>query len=127
MYDSLFGADVRMLWFLVTLTRCVGLACLSSVPLLGSVKVGVCTFESLPHALLFMRLCDLRSVWYVCCVFVTVLKEIQQYVTELSETSGEVLISYYLTSIYDHSALEAFSKVAQSLSICRFICSPVFR
>ena len=74
-----------------------------------------------------MRLCDLRSVCYVCCVFVTVLKEIQQYVTELSETSGEVLISYYLTSIYDHSALEALSKVAQSLSVCLFICSSVFR
>lgn len=31
--------------------------------------------------------------------------------TELSETNGDVLVSYYLTSIYDHSALEAFSKV----------------
>mmetsp|Transcript_14809 Transcript_14809/g.14917 ORF Transcript_14809/g.14917 Transcript_14809/m.14917 type:complete len:344 (+) Transcript_14809:146-1177(+) len=43
-------------------------------------------------------------------------QKIQQYVsTELSETSGEVLISYYLTSIYDHSTLEAFSKVVQKL------------
>jgi Ras-related GTP-binding protein C/D len=37
---------------------------------------------------------------------------IQNYVSaELSESSGDVLVSYYLTSIYDHSALEAFSKV----------------
>jgi hypothetical protein len=28
---------------------------------------------------------------------------------------GGVLVSYYLTSIYDHSALEAFSKVVQKL------------
>ena len=41
---------------------------------------------------------------------------IQHYVsTELAETSGDVLVSYYLTSIYDHSALEAFSKVVQKL------------
>lgn len=35
--------------------------------------------------------------------------------TELAEnygeTSGDVLVSYYLTSIYDHSVSEAFSKV----------------
>ena len=38
---------------------------------------------------------------------------IQHYVsTELTEG---VLVSYYLTSIYDHSALEAFSKVVQKL------------
>lgn len=37
---------------------------------------------------------------------------IQNYVSaELSEINGDVLVSYYLTSIYDHSALEAFSKV----------------
>jgi Ras-related GTP-binding protein C/D len=37
---------------------------------------------------------------------------IQNYVSaELSEVNGDVLVSYYLTSIYDHSALEAFSKV----------------
>jgi len=41
---------------------------------------------------------------------------IQHYVsTELSETNGDVMVSYYLTSIYDHSALEAFSKVVQKL------------
>lgn len=41
---------------------------------------------------------------------------IQHYVsTELAETNGDVLVSYYLTSIYDHSALEAFSKVVQKL------------
>ena len=42
---------------------------------------------------------------------------IQNYVsTELSaEIQGDVLVSYYLTSIYDHSALEAFSKVVQKL------------
>lgn len=27
----------------------------------------------------------------------------------------EILVNYYLTSIYDHSALEAFSKVIQKL------------
>jgi len=43
-------------------------------------------------------------------------QKIQQYVTtELSESSGEIFVSYYLTSIYDHSALEAFSKVVQKL------------
>jgi len=43
-------------------------------------------------------------------------QDIQHYVsTVLSETSGDVLVSYYLTSIYDHSALEAFSKVVQKL------------
>lgn len=41
---------------------------------------------------------------------------IQNYVsTELSDISGDILVSYYLTSIYDHSALEAFSKVVQKL------------
>jgi Ras-related GTP-binding protein C/D len=45
---------------------------------------------------------------------------IQNYVSaELSESSGDVLVSYYLTSIYDHSALEAFSKV-RSLSFMFF-------
>lgn len=37
---------------------------------------------------------------------------------ELSDklgAGGDVLVSYYLTSIYDHSALEAFSKVVQKL------------
>jgi Ras-related GTP-binding protein C/D len=43
-------------------------------------------------------------------------QQIQHYVsTELNETNGDVLVSYYLTSIYDHSALEAFSKVVQKL------------
>lgn len=43
--------------------------------------------------------------------------DIQQFVSsELSETSGDdVLVSYFLTSIYDHSALEAFSRVVQKL------------
>ena len=38
---------------------------------------------------------------------------VQNYVSsELSETNGsDVLVSYHLTSIYDHSTLEAFSKV----------------
>ena len=41
---------------------------------------------------------------------------IQHFVsTELAETNGDVLVSYYLTSIYDHSALEALSKVVQKL------------
>jgi len=41
---------------------------------------------------------------------------IQHYVSgELGETNGDVLVSYYLTSIYDHSALEALSKVVQKL------------
>ena len=39
-------------------------------------------------------------------------QSIQNYVSaELSEINGDILVSYYLTSIYDHSALEAFSKV----------------
>ena len=41
---------------------------------------------------------------------------IQHYVSsELQESNGDVLVSYYLTSIYDHSALEALSKVVQKL------------
>lgn len=44
---------------------------------------------------------------------------IQNFVSgELSDklgAGGDVLVSYYLTSIYDHSALEAFSKVVQKL------------
>ena len=41
---------------------------------------------------------------------------IQHYVSgELAETGGDILVSYYLTSIYDHSALEALSKVVQKL------------
>eukprot|EP01038_Epipyxis_sp_PR26KG_P007183 gene7183-9794_t len=39
---------------------------------------------------------------------------IQNYVsTELADS--DIIVSYYLTSIYDHSALEAFSKVVQKL------------
>ena len=38
---------------------------------------------------------------------------VQHYIsTELSDTNGEVIVSYHLTSIYDHSTLEAFSKVS---------------
>lgn len=41
---------------------------------------------------------------------------IQNFVaSELSDTNKEILVSYHLTSIYDHSALEAFSKVVQKL------------
>ncbi len=41
---------------------------------------------------------------------------IQNFVaSELSDVNGDILVSYYLTSIYDHSALEAFSKVVQKL------------
>lgn len=40
------------------------------------------------------------------------MQDIQHFVSsELAEIQGEVRISYYLTSVYDHSALEAFSKV----------------
>lgn len=43
-------------------------------------------------------------------------QSIQNYVSaELSDINGDILVSYYLTSIYDHSALEAFSKVVQKL------------
>jgi hypothetical protein len=42
--------------------------------------------------------------------------------TELSETNGDVLVSYYLTSIYDHSALEAFSKVTLLDVFVLFFC-----
>jgi hypothetical protein len=39
-------------------------------------------------------------------------QSVQQHVTtELFEANADILISYHLTSIYDHSALEAFSKV----------------
>lgn len=39
-------------------------------------------------------------------------QDIQHFLsTELVEIQGQVQISYYLTSVYDHSALEAFSKV----------------
>ncbi len=31
--------------------------------------------------------------------------------------SGDILVSYYLTSIYDHSVLEAFSKVMMLMMI----------
>ena len=49
------------------------------------------------------------------------LQGVQNYVsTELSETNGEILVSYYLTSIYDHSALEAFSKVLISIIVVYF-------
>jgi Ras-related GTP-binding protein C/D len=46
-------------------------------------------------------------------------QSIQNYVsTELSDVSdGDILVSYYLTSIYDHSVLEAFSKVVQKLVV----------
>lgn len=38
---------------------------------------------------------------------------VQQYISsELTESNGDVLVSYHLTSIYDHSTLEAFSKVS---------------
>ena len=41
------------------------------------------------------------------------LQGIQNYVTgELRDNETEILVSYYLTSIHDHSALEAFSKVS---------------
>lgn len=50
---------------------------------------------------------------------------IQNYVSgELAESSGDVLVSYYLTSIYDHSALEAFSKVRR-IWCCWLIVGPV--
>jgi Gtr1/RagA G protein conserved region len=39
-------------------------------------------------------------------------RDIQQYITEeLNEANLDVTLSYYLTSIYDHSVFEAFSKV----------------
>lgn len=41
---------------------------------------------------------------------------IQNFVSqELADVNGEILVSYYLTSVFDHSALEAFSKVVQKL------------
>jgi Ras-related GTP-binding protein C/D len=46
-------------------------------------------------------------------------QSVQHYVSsELSESVGDVLVSYHLTSIYDHSALEAFSKVMRLYCIC---------
>lgn len=41
---------------------------------------------------------------------------IQNFISsELSELHGEILVNYHLTSVFDHSALEAFSKVVQKL------------
>jgi Ras-related GTP-binding protein C/D len=42
-------------------------------------------------------------------------QDIEHYVSTELSGHGDVLVSYYLTSIYDHSALEAFSKVIQKL------------
>lgn len=43
---------------------------------------------------------------------------VQQYISsELTESNGDVLVSYHLTSIYDHSTLEAFSKVSFYIGI----------
>ena len=44
-------------------------------------------------------------------------QSIQRYVSmEISDNNGEdISVTYYMTSIYDHSALEAFSKVIQKL------------
>ncbi|KAG5185866.1 Gtr1/RagA G protein conserved region-domain-containing protein [Tribonema minus] len=43
-------------------------------------------------------------------------RDIQQYITEeLNDANLDVSLSYYLTSIYDHSIFEAFSKVVQKL------------
>jgi Ras-related GTP-binding protein C/D len=44
-------------------------------------------------------------------------REIQQQATDLLEAEGEskIHLSFYLTSIYDHSLFEAFSKVIQKL------------
>lgn len=44
------------------------------------------------------------------------LQDIQSYISqELMDAEADILVSYYLTSIHDHSALEAFSKVVQKL------------
>lgn len=44
------------------------------------------------------------------------LQDIQHYVSDtMSDMNDDVLVSYHLTSIYDHSALDAFSKVVQKL------------
>ena len=43
-------------------------------------------------------------------------QSIEHYVSTELQGHGDVLVSYYLTSIYDHSALEAFSKVVQKLA-----------
>lgn len=44
------------------------------------------------------------------------LHTIQNYVSSELSDEAEILVSYYLTSVYDHSALEAFSKVKLSLA-----------
>jgi len=41
--------------------------------------------------------------------------ELFDQTSEEACVSGDILVSYYLTSIYDHSVLEAFSKVVQKL------------
>mmetsp|Transcript_11010 Transcript_11010/g.18181 ORF Transcript_11010/g.18181 Transcript_11010/m.18181 type:complete len:363 (-) Transcript_11010:291-1379(-) len=43
-------------------------------------------------------------------------RDIQQYMTEeLNDANLNINLSYYLTSIYDHSIFEAFSKVVQKI------------
>lgn len=44
-------------------------------------------------------------------------RDIQQHAMELlaSEGAADIHLSFYLTSIYDHSIFEAFSKVIQKL------------
>jgi Ras-related GTP-binding protein C/D len=50
-------------------------------------------------------------------------RDIQQYITEeLNEANLDVTLSYYLTSIYDHSVFEAFSKVHSNHLVCAAGC-----
>jgi Ras-related GTP-binding protein C/D len=50
-------------------------------------------------------------------------RDIQQYVTEeLNDANLDVSLSYYLTSIYDHSIFEAFSKVRFATHSCIWQC-----
>jgi len=43
--------------------------------------------------------------------------ELFDQTSEEACVSGDILVSYYLTSIYDHSVLEAFSKVMMLMMI----------
>jgi hypothetical protein len=59
----------------------------------------------------------LRFLSFVCVHKLCVLRKLVPFVRSLYQTplSTPTFCSYYLTSIYDHSIFEAFSKVVQKL------------
>jgi Ras-related GTP-binding protein C/D len=59
----------------------------------------------------------IHAMFLVSCFFLDTQRDIQQTTTdELADAGLEnVQLAFYLTSIYDHSIFEAFSKVIQKL------------